>query len=435
MAGTQLNLQRNTTVFYSIKDLRLSATDAADLTPQNTWRVEVLAGYALSADSAVQDITSLESGLDPDRSVQRFNTARNPVEWNFQTYLRPTGAEKNEAGDSRGGEAQFSNCKPTADWYLWQALMSNTAPATSNTGEQSVWFFDSATGDGSIRTEERQASANAATSRSNFAIAQENFLYMKLDNIVYQVKDAIVNSGEIDASVDGIATTTWSGFGTELIELTGDARNKAITVFGGILNDGTEIADNASTSLTEGAHHHPYATMNIDSTDTTVDFIKNRLSSIRISHQGSSSEGANIYTFPITGLSFSYTNDVTYLTPEELAALNTPIGQFAGSRTITGTFTAYLRSESEASTRSNSAQFLNKVVNDSRVSSATTTSCNLNIGGETAPYVKINMPATQFSFPVHQIDDILGISVDFLAQEDNRGTADEIQLFVRSDNF
>lgn len=47
MAGTQLNLQRNTTVFYSIKDLSLTSTAAADLTPANTWRIEVLAGYAL----------------------------------------------------------------------------------------------------------------------------------------------------------------------------------------------------------------------------------------------------------------------------------------------------------------------------------------------------------------------------------------------------
>ena len=52
MAGTQLNLQRNTKVFYSVEDLSLSATAATDLTPQNTWRIEVLAGYALSADSA-----------------------------------------------------------------------------------------------------------------------------------------------------------------------------------------------------------------------------------------------------------------------------------------------------------------------------------------------------------------------------------------------
>ena len=68
------------------------------------------------------------------------------------------------------------------------------------------------------------------------------------------------------------------------------------------------------------ASHHPYATMNVEGSTYTVDFIKNRLSAISISHQGSAAEGANIYSFPVTGLSFSYSNDVTYLTPEELAA-------------------------------------------------------------------------------------------------------------------
>lgn len=431
MAGTQLNLQRNTKVFYSIKDLSLSATTAADLTPQNTWRVEVLAGYALSADSAVQDITSLESGLDPDRSVQRFNTARNPVEWNFQTYLRPTGAEQNSGST---GVAQTGNTKPVADWYLWQALVSNTKPASSNGGEQSVWAYDSTTDSGKLASANTAATANTHSTRSNFAIAQENHMYFKLDNLVYQVKKAIVNTGEIDASVDGIATTTWSGFGTEMVELTGAARDKAIAVFGGVGNDGSTVTPNASISMDATSSHHPYATMNVNGSTYTVDFIKNRLSSISISHQGSAAETANIYSFPVTGLSFSYSNDVTYLTPEELAALNTPIGQFTGSRTVTGSFTAYLRSASESSTRANSAQFLNKVVNDSRVSHASTSSANIQIGGGTAPFFHINMPAVQFNFPVHQIDDVLGISVDFLAQEGTRGSGDEIQFFVKSDN-
>ena len=174
--------------------------------------------------------------------------------------------------------------------------------------------------------------------------------------------------------------------------------------------------------------------MNVEGSTYTVDFIKNRLSAIEISHQGSAAEGANVYSFPVTGLSFSYSNDVTYLTPEELAALNTPIGQFTGSRTITGSFTAYLRSASENSTRANSAQFLNKVVNDSRVSHASTSSANIQIGGGTAPYFHIAMPAVQFNFPVHQIDDVLGMSVDFLAQEGQRGSGDEIEFFVKSDN-
>ena len=42
---------------------------------------------------------------------------------------------------------------------------------------------------------------------------------------------------------------------------------------------------------------------------------------------------------------------------------------------------------------------------------------NLKIGGATAPYFAIDMQATQFSFPTHTIEDVIGISAEFLAQE------------------
>ena len=84
-----LNLQRNSEVFYSTVDL-INGAAVTSMNNENTWKLEVLAGFAVSSSAATQDITSLESGTDPDRSQQRFNTAINPVDWNFQTYLRKT---------------------------------------------------------------------------------------------------------------------------------------------------------------------------------------------------------------------------------------------------------------------------------------------------------------------------------------------------------
>ena len=84
----------------------------------------MLAGFAMTSSSATQDITSLESGTDPDRSQQRFNTAINPVDWNFQVYLRPTGAEVGalKAGGTGTATNQTGNVKPVADWFMWQSL-------------------------------------------------------------------------------------------------------------------------------------------------------------------------------------------------------------------------------------------------------------------------------------------------------------------------
>src|SRR5688572_24089561 len=88
----KINLQRSTEVFYSTVNLA-GDVPANAMTPSNTWRVEVLAGYAFAQAAGTQDITTLESGLSPDRSSKRFNTSINQVEWNFQAYLRPTGIE------------------------------------------------------------------------------------------------------------------------------------------------------------------------------------------------------------------------------------------------------------------------------------------------------------------------------------------------------
>lgn len=423
--ATALNLQRNSEVYMSTVDLAAGGSSAS-MTPRNTWRVEVLAGYAASQSSATQDITSLESGLTPDRSTQRFNTAVNPVEWSFQTYLRPTGVRNTSGGT---GIDPTGNSQPLADWFLWQSLLSNTAWAVGTGASsklQSAWQTD-----GKFTLAERAAGANVMQHKSNFATATEYQMYLKMDNVVYQVKNASVNEASIDAAIDGIATTSWSGFGTNFIELGGTslatARNHFISVSGGILNNGTTISGNASIDAnTAASSYHTWGRYNVAGTVSTAAFIKNRLSSVEITH-ATVGQPADTYTLAVTGLGFTYSNALTFLTPEELATLNTPIGQFTGAKTITGNFTAYLRAGDN-----DTAQFLRNIVNDTRVQHAQSASANLKIGGSTAPYVAINMPATQFNFPTHAVEDIIGISVEFLAQEPaaTKGTGSEIVLAV-----
>ena len=408
--ATALNLQRNSEVYMSTVDLSATGT-SAHMTPRNTWRVEVLSGYAVSQSAATQDITSLESGLTPDRSTQRFNTAINPTEWSLQTYLRPTGVNSTAAG----------NAFPLADWFMWQGLMSNTSYAAGvgvASVNQSTWQNG-----GKFELATRAGAANVAPHLSNFAVAPQYQIYVKMDNVVYQVKNATMNEASIDAAIDGIATTSWSGFGTQFIELTGTARNEIISVTGGILNSGSLATANAVNAVnTNTQSYHTWA--NYDG--VTSAFIKNRLSAIEVTHTPVGGS-VDTYTFPVTGLGFTYNNSLTYLTPEEIAALNSPIGQFTGSKTITGNFTAYLRTGDDQS-----AQFLRNIVTDSRTSTAQASSANLKIGGSSAPYVAINMPAVQFNFPTHAVEDIIGISVEFLAQETSatRGTGSEITMFV-----
>ena len=414
--AAQLNLQRNTKVFMSTVDLAGGAAHSA-MKPANTWQVEILAGYAVSQTAATQDITSLESGLTPDRSQQRFNTALNPVDWNFQAYLKPTGLEKTAGATDKHASG---NSMPVADWFLWQGLMSNTSWA-SGAEIRSTWQTD-----GKFSLAERAAGANAFQHSSNFATASEYHIYFKMDNVIYQVSNATVNQATIDAAVDGIATTTWTGFGTNLIELRGDPRDNAVATFGGILNAGTTLTANSNAyETTADASYHPWNSYNVSGSIASASFIKNRLSTIDVKH-APSAVGAGIdFTFPVTALSFDYNNNITYLTPEELASLNSPIGQFAGARAISGSLSAYLRGGSD-----NTAQFLKQIVEDTRTSSAVTSNANLKIGGATAPFFALNMPSVQFEIPTHSIDDVIGVSVNFLAQETNKGTGDELTIIV-----
>lgn len=414
--AAQLNLQRNTKVFMSTVDLAGGAAHSA-MKPANTWQVEILAGYAVSQSAATQDITSLESGLTPDRSQQRFNTALNPVDWNFQAYLKPTGLEKTAGATDKHASG---NSMPVADWFLWQGLMSNTSWA-SGAEIRSTWQTD-----GKFSLAERAAGANVFQHSSNFATASEYHLYFKMDNVIYQVSNATVNQATIDAAVDGIATTTWTGFGTNLIELRGDPRDNAVATFGGILNAGTTLTANSNAyETTADASYHPWNSYNVSGSIASASFIKNRLSTIDVKHAESATAAGVNFTFPVTALSFDYNNNITYLTPEELASLNSPIGQFAGARAISGSLSAYLRGGSD-----NTAQFLKQIVEDTRTSSAVTSNANLKIGGATAPFFALNMPSVQFEIPTHSIDDVIGLSVNFLAQETNKGTGDELTIIV-----
>jgi len=416
---SSLNLQRNSKVFFSSVDLANGALNTA-ITPSNTWKLEVLAGFAVTASAATQDITSMESGTSPDRSQQRFNTAINPVDWNLQTYIRPTGViNPAVANGSAAGTTVSGNAKPLADWFMWQSLVSNTKVVGATSAEQSVW-----TTGGKLNTTNTAAVTGAASTRSNFPSAIENHLYFVLDNVVYQVSNATVNQATVDAGIDSIATTTWTGQGTTLKELTGAPRDNAIAVFGGINNSGVLVVDSVTAAnLSAAGSYHPYNQMNVAAAVTTNTYIKNRLSAIQLTHNLSGT--VSTYTFPVTALTFDYTNNITYLTPEELATLNAPIGQFVGTRAVTGSATMYLRNDTNES-----SQFMRNIMADSRTTSAQYATANLFIGGTTGSNVTFAIPAVQFEFPQLAVDDIISMSVNFVAQEPNatKGGGGEVSI-------
>jgi hypothetical protein len=311
---------------------------------------------------------------------------------------------------------------------MWQSLVSNTKVASGSVGEQSIW----STG-GKLETTNVAAATGSHSTRSNFSTAVENHLYFKLDNVIYQVSNATVNQATVDAGIEEIASVTWAGFGTTLKEVTGTPRDNAISVFGGILNDGSTVTANSNVNGTDHtaiaeASYHPFNQMNVAGAIGTNSFIKNRLSAIEFHHKASAGASDEKFTFPVTALSFDYNNNTTYLTPEELSALNEPIGQFTGTRAVTGSATMYLRTGDLES-----AGFLRNISEDSRTSSAQTSNANLIIGGTTAPYVAFQLDACQFEFPSIATDDVISMSVNFVGQEPtaSKGDGGEVKIFAK----
>ena len=124
-----------------------------------------------------------------------------------------------------------------------------------------------------------------------------------------------------------------------------------------------------------------------------------------------------------------YNNNITYLTPEEPSALNEPIGQFTGTRAVTGSATMYLRTGDLES-----AGFLRNISEDSRTSSAQTSNANLIVGGTTSgdPYVAFQLDACQFEFPSVATEDVVSMSINFVGQETtaNKGGGGEVTIFA-----
>lgn len=428
---TQLNLQRDTEIFFSTIDLA-GGDSVNKMYPANTWRVDVLAGYSISQTLTAVDVAILEMGMFGDRSTSRFRNSIDPVEWGFSTYLRPTGIETHS--DDTSGRVT-----PIADWFLWQGLLSNTSISDEIT---STIYLDFETPEydsqlvtsaspisawqpgGKFELIERSSNSNTSSHTSNFESATEYHIYLKMDNVVYQVQEAVVNELSLDAAVDGIATCNWTGFGLDLKELTGGLRDDFISVSGGTLNNGTVVAANASSvANTQSRHYHEWATYE----NTESSFIVNRLSDITLTHTPAQS-AKDSYTFSTTALDFSYNNNIAYLIPEEIGRLNRPFAQSTGSRTITGSFSSYLRNMPGGT-----SQFVRRIANDPRTNIADYCSANIKVGGSSAPFVSLFMPATHFNFPTHSVDEIVSIGSEFLAQESNANVTlgDELTVIVK----
>lgn len=381
------SLSRNAKLYVTTSQTIAAMTNA------NTWEVSVLDGFSFTANTATQEIEISEAGTTPVRGQQVFTTAIEPVDWSIQTYMRPR-------YDTIDGVVD------AVERILWEAL---AASGTSNAVSTGL--------DGNATTRAGGAGGGLAidfTDSNTNELLTLSFVFnlgTASSPVWYHIVGAVVDTAEVDFGIEDIASITWTGFGTNVLEVT-DSTD--LISLGNMLTDGAtdDWQDSAFPDGTVGYLAAPTGTQAC---------IRNKLSTVSLyGDSGQIGIGGNTYTVALTGGSLTISNNITFLTPEALGVVNNPCGHFTGQRTVNGNMTAYLKTGGVNDT----GDLLNDLLtysNGAGGSDPTNFDLTINVGGiaQTSPYdtpvVSFTMINTHLIIPVINIEDVVAVDIGFNA--------------------
>jgi hypothetical protein len=378
-----VNLLRNANVFFTTAvNATTGVIDVSAITTSNTQQIQVLDGFSFSQATTTENITLNEAGATPNRGQRGFITAQEAAEFSMSTYVRPKNGTTNV-------EAEES--------VLWNAFCSADAIGTATSGWDAGVL---ATGSKVVMT------------GSNKHQLQKFGLIVVLDTVTYLLNNCVLNTATIDFGLDQLATIAWTGNAATIL------RDEDATLSG---------LGTATVTIT-GLHT---SAVTVAGKVTDAQYIANKLSVVTLT-AGIGGTGTS-YTVPITGGSITMSNNVTYLTPQNLGIINQPVTYFTGVRDINGNITAYLRSGETNDTSDLIATLLG---NTSDVSPAYQIS--VKIGGNTGPRVEMLMPAAMIAVPTINVEQVVGTTINFVAQSKASGSntyditqANEIELTYR----
>jgi hypothetical protein len=271
--------------------------------------------------------------------------------------------------------------------------------------------------------------------------------------MVYKLSGAAFNEASIDFEVDGIATINWSGFAANITDMQSSATaGSSVTV-----QSGKTISGNSSTGSAFAA-----GDVVLDSNDglklgictannaanfaiddgvgSTKTFIRNRLTQLDITADTADRTafpgvgGNGKYQLTLTGGNITITNNISYLVPEELGAVNVPIEHVTGTRSASGSFTCYLTLDDSSGQNGTSVELFNdmttsgpgkgleKVVNNFETT--------FSVGGTVAntPRLNVKFPKVHINVPTHSIEDVISLETTFASYTDDFNVANEVQL-------
>lgn len=465
-----------TNLFFS-RDTKVYAVQATanGATTYNVWELPVLNGYSFSQATNASQVTLNEMSDATGKSRRgqfAFNDSLAPAEWSFDTYARPSLVTTVRAPEEILWHSLFTESllNPAAITTTGITVTSWTYTAGATTtdvtltvsahpfkvGDQitvsglaatggtnlpngtytitaitntTIKYTHSTVTTGTTPTGGKIVSTSAtgtATALDFFATNSNKTrlgtfdLYFVLgankattahvypsDEVttIYKIADCVVNEATVNFEIDGITTVSWSGMGTKISELA------SIT-----LNSGnyTLQTTNTITGTTDNGKTMTTATGNM---------IRNRLTALNLVGV---TPNAKTYSITLTGGSITISNNINFLTPETIGVVNQPLGHVVGTRSVSGNFTAYV-DELTNSTIDLYQDLLG----------ATTTITNkfqlqFFVGGKAdasnpvGPGILFDMGQCHLEIPTVNIDDVIGLEVNFTALPSTISGTDEL---------
>lgn len=443
------NLIRNSRVFFTTNVDGNGLVAAIGFDANDTQEIQVLDGFTFSQASNADTVTIAEAGGDPTRGQRSFNTSLGNVEFSFSTYIRPkkptttVTAEESHlwnallcnkavgfttvaaattistAAVSAAGVLTMTAATTPAvvagEIYIVHGAVGSSAhklntaiKVTSNSGTVLVAQYLTTPGLlASVATDLGAATFSKTAWNANVAVVADTALpdayssvttalsdknqllpfgmVIHVDSITYVIDNCALDQAVVDFGLDGIATVAWTGKGTALRQLA-----TAIT---------------ATTGTFGGGFTGTYAQKVTD-----ANFITNKLSTVTLTSAFGGSGTA--YTLALTGGSITVANNITYVTPANLGVVNTAIGYFTGTRAISGSMTAYLRTGS-----TNTAGLLSQLLTDSNTTTEPKYSLTIAIGGSSnATHVDVIADSCFLQIPTIDAQAVMSTTINFTAQ-------------------
>jgi acyl-coenzyme A thioesterase PaaI-like protein len=375
------NLLRNSRVFFTTNvgtsGSTLGVVAATGFTADNTREIQVLDGFGFSQNTTSETVTLNETGASPVRGQRSFNTQLDPVDFNMTTYIRPV-------DDGTIVTAEES--------VLWNALFGTAAiSTTAGTLASGAAWKNVATG---------SSPAVCVATNSNAHQLQRFGLIIIIDTACFVIDDCVLNTATIDFGIDAIASIQWAGQAKAIRRITAPTFADSNTWSGSLAGD-------FKNKITAAA------------------FIANKLSVLTL-RKGIGGTSGNYYNLPLTGGNLTISNNISYLTPATLGIVNQPATYFTGTRAISGSLTAYLRSGSasgandtanDSTGRKQTAQLLGDLLDDSTTDVDPAFYLKIAIGGSSAvDRVELEMPGVVLTIPTIATEQVISTTINFTAQ-------------------